>query len=127
MSEQVWFPAKDTCWALGYLRSVEAGKATVLDVDTGMAHVVKASETHACDPSHLEDLDDVSLLNNLHEAPLLNLLKRRYKQDKIYTWTGEILISIVSAQFWSCMTHENIVARVCCPGTRTGYKERTSS
>jgi len=96
MSEQVWFPAKDACWALGYLRSVEAGKATVLDVETGMAHVVKASDTHACDPSHLEDLDDVSLLNNLHEAPLLNLLKRRYKQDKIYTWTGEILISIVS-------------------------------
>lgn len=29
-----------------------------------------------------------------HEGPLLSLLERRYAADKIYTFTGDILISI---------------------------------
>jgi hypothetical protein len=111
MSEKVWFPSRDACWSLGHLRAIDGGKATVLDVDTGIANVVKASDTHACDPSHLEDLDDVSLLNNLHEAPLLHLLKRRYALDKIYSWTGEILISIVSSAPTSHPTSQQATPR----------------
>jgi len=33
-------------------------------------------------------------MNNLHEAPLLHLLLRRYRDDEIYTFTGDVLISI---------------------------------
>jgi myosin-5 len=33
-------------------------------------------------------------MNNLHEAPMLHMLRMRYHQDKIYTNTGNILISL---------------------------------
>ncbi|KAF0740791.1 hypothetical protein AaE_008729 [Aphanomyces astaci] len=39
-------------------------------------------------------LPNVSDMDNLHEAPLLDLLRRRYMEDLIYTFTGDILISI---------------------------------
>ena len=36
---------------------------------------------------------------NLRAAPLLDLLRRRYKTDDIYTFTGDILISINPYKF----------------------------
>jgi myosin V len=49
---------------------------------------------HPFDPSHSLDLDDISRLNNLHEAPLLHVLKRRFRDDKIYTFCGHVLLSV---------------------------------
>ena len=49
---------------------------------------------HPVDAHHLNNLDDISLMNNLHEAPLLNLLDRRFCMDTIYTYTSDILISL---------------------------------
>jgi len=43
------------------------------------------TRTHMFDPTHVEDFDDASLINNLHEAPLLYLLLRRYAEQHIYT------------------------------------------
>lgn len=53
----------------------------------------KAS-THPVDPSHLLDLDDLCDMNSLHEAPLLDILKRRLRKDKIYTYIGNFLVSL---------------------------------
>jgi myosin-5 len=49
---------------------------------------------HPFDESHSFDLDDVARVNNLHEAPLLDMLQRRYDMDKIYTYAANVLISI---------------------------------
>jgi myosin V len=46
------------------------------------------------DATHDKDLDDLCLLNNLHEGPLIHILRRRWLQDRIYTYAGDILISI---------------------------------
>jgi hypothetical protein len=54
----------------------------------------KQHEVHRLDPSHLLDLDDVASMDNLHPAPLLALMKRRYASDKIYTNVGEVLVSV---------------------------------
>ena len=54
----------------------------------------KMSELHPHDPSHSKDLNDIADIDNLHEAPLLDLLRRRYNSDRIYTNTGNILISV---------------------------------
>jgi myosin-5 len=56
-------------------------------------------DTHAFDPSHESDLDDAAQLNNLHEAPLLDLITRRFKKDKIYTNVGGVLISVNPYKF----------------------------
>ncbi|RHY50124.1 hypothetical protein DYB38_005603, partial [Aphanomyces astaci] len=46
------------------------------------------------DPSHLVDHADIAQMNNMHEAPLMSVLHRRYLIDAIYTFTTDILISI---------------------------------
>ena len=33
-------------------------------------------------------------MNNLHEAPFLHAILRRYREEKIYTYTGDVLISV---------------------------------
>ena len=58
------------------------------------SHEVPASACHAFDPSHREDRSDIAAMNSMHEGPLLSLLQRRYERDAIYTFTGDILISI---------------------------------
>eukprot|EP00903_Cladosiphon_okamuranus_P008596 g8244.t1 len=55
---------------------------------------VPKDRTHAYDPSHALDLDDVSKMNQMHEAPLLDLLLRRFRKDAIYTNVADVLISI---------------------------------
>lgn len=37
---------------------------------------------------------DAAKLNNLHEAALLSLLHTRFANDDIYTYTGDVLISV---------------------------------
>lgn len=46
------------------------------------------------DVSHLEDLSDLCLMNNLHEGPLIHILRRRWLNDCIYTYAGDVLISL---------------------------------
>ena len=55
---------------------------------------VKVKSCHVHDPSHDKDYEDVGKMADLHEAPLLKLLGRRHARDAIYTWSGEILLSI---------------------------------
>ena len=38
-------------------------------------------------------------MSDLHEAPLLHLIKYRFYNSKIYTWTSDILISI-NPYYW---------------------------
>lgn len=47
------------------------------------AFKVPRGETHAYDPSHALDLDDASKMNQMHEAPLLDLLLRRFRQVRL--------------------------------------------
>lgn len=46
------------------------------------------------DETHLMDLNNLCLMNNLHNGPLIHMLRRRFKADKIYTYTGNILIAV---------------------------------
>ena len=43
---------------------------------------------YAADHANLANMDD------MHEGPLLHLLQRRFAADQIYTYTGDILISM---------------------------------
>jgi hypothetical protein len=82
---------------------------------------VKKDKSHPFDPSHALDMDDLAHLNNMHEAPLLHVLRRsvaenpsffcaqhppqldshkphlntrRFRSDAIYTLCSDVLISI---------------------------------
>ena len=55
---------------------------------------VSSTTVHPVDPTHMLNLDNICLMNNMHEAPLLDLLRRRFSNNEIYTLTGNILISL---------------------------------
>ena len=70
----------------------ESDQILVKDGDT--VKTFASAMTHPLDPTHLQDLDDLCSMNNLHEAPLLSVLHRRFLRNIIYTTTGNVLISI---------------------------------
>lgn len=93
-ADHIWFKHPERVWALGRIDGREGESYRCVDVDTGDVFVVPPEETHSCDPTHLENQEDIARMNNMHEGPLLHLLKLRYMNDEIYTFTGDILISL---------------------------------
>ena len=90
-AELLWIKHETRCWALGAVKQslglkvelseVSAGEGVVAVI--GTLHTVLRADTQACDVSHLRDVEDLATMNNLHEAPLLSLLERRYMADAI--------------------------------------------
>jgi hypothetical protein len=72
----------------------EGERVKLYDVDTRAEYSFARPELHPCDPTHLKNLDDIAFMNNMHVGPLLHLLRNRYCADQIYTFTGDILISV---------------------------------
>jgi len=96
LRQRTWCPDKEDRWKLYDVKTVdlEEHKVHVIHPGNRKTCMFGSEEVHTWDPTHAEDLDDLSEMNNVHEAPLLDLLRRRYFSDKIYTFTGDILISI---------------------------------
>lgn len=93
----VWCPERDQTWVLRRLVSEDASTGeVVVALDGSGEHTqrFRREDVHPFDESHSFDLDDVAKVNNLHEAPLLDMLSRRYDMDKIYTYAANVLISI---------------------------------
>ena len=88
-TERVWVPDAREVWRLATTISggAAAGDDTVVEVldpsappcENGAAATVQytRSQTHQYDPSHAIDLDDLAMMNSLHEGPLLHVLQRR--------------------------------------------------
>ena len=75
MSQQLWIKDKKHCWVLG---RVTSDLGDEIEVDDGSRVVrVNRADTLAFDPTHTNDVDDIATMNNLTEAPLLDLLRRR--------------------------------------------------
>lgn len=93
---QAWVEDAEEVWRLATVRSVstDGTAVTVLNTDEETTAVVDKAKSHPFDPSHAIDMDDLAHLNNMHEAPLLHVLKRRFRSDKIYTTCSDVLISI---------------------------------
>jgi myosin V len=80
--KRIWVPDAAQIWRLAYIvkKDEAAGIVTVEPLKGGAPVDFQISETHGFDPSHESDLDDAAQLNNLHEAPLLDLISRRFKK-----------------------------------------------
>ncbi|ORX76076.1 hypothetical protein BCR32DRAFT_209564, partial [Anaeromyces robustus] len=55
---------------------------------------VKNDKLRAMSNSSIEDVDDMITLQELHEGSLFHNLYMRYEKDLIYTYTGNILVSV---------------------------------
>ena len=51
-----------------------------------------ADRTRPVNAASATDVDDLTVLRNLDEPNILDTLRRRFERDKIYTYTGPILI-----------------------------------
>jgi myosin V len=93
----IWIPDPVHVWKLAQLLHIShdaSEELRIRDLTTNETSTISAHLTHPLDPTHLTDLNDLCGMNNLHEAPLLSILRQRFDQDKIYTNTGNVLISI---------------------------------
>ena len=93
---RVWIEMPDGgSWDLVKVMSENPDANTVsVELPNGKAADFPRDRTYPLDPSHLKDLDDLCHMNNLHEAPLLNMICSRLSKEKIYTYTGDVLISL---------------------------------
>lgn len=92
----VWVTDAQEAWALAKVLSVnDAAHGYTVELPGGRkSFEVKSEDTRPWDPSHGLYLNNAAQLNNLHEAALLNLLRVRFEADDIYTYTGDVLISV---------------------------------
>ena len=79
-------------WELGAVAGSRKRKL-IVTVD-GDEHACDAKDVTPFEPAHARDLPNMVQMQNLHEAPLLFLLQRRLKDGKIYTWAGDVLLSL---------------------------------
>jgi myosin-5 len=92
-----WIPDRKQVYVLAHIISEDLVKkeVTLKTVESKENKVVKKADVVFADASHLGDFDDLCQMNNLHEAALLHMLKRRWETQKIYTNTaGDVLISM---------------------------------
>ena len=92
--EKLWVPSKTKVWRLAKVTAWKQEVVEVAAAEGGNCETVALGAGAPWDASHDEDMDDLAKMNQLHEAPLLAALGRRYKDDAIYTYTGDVLISV---------------------------------
>lgn len=107
MHLKCWFPSKALGWELGLFTDLGNGNVSVNGRDG--KRTFSKSEIHRYDPTHDIDHEDMCSMNHLHEGPLLDNLRRRFFANKIYTTTGDVLIS-VNPYLKIPGLYENIVA-----------------
>ncbi len=87
-SRLFWFPHETEVWLLGEVQEHhDEGTLTIVS-DEGTFEI-DSSKLHPYNSSHSEYVEDIAGMNNLHEAPLLDLLRRRFHAEDIYVSRSE--------------------------------------
>ncbi|KAK1428395.1 hypothetical protein QVD17_17228 [Tagetes erecta] len=91
---QVWVENSSVAWIDGEVLKIN-GTETEIQTTDGKKVVTKLSKVHPKETDYPDDgVDDMTKLSYLHEPGVLHNLSIRYERDKIYTYTGNILIAI---------------------------------
>ena len=90
--EQVWVPDPEFVWCLGRVVDTR-GDVLIVQTSNHPWREFNRQDVYPFIPSHGLNLENVAEMNDLHEAPLLDLLRRRYSDDQIYVrefqWMNE--------------------------------------
>ena len=97
----IWFPDPVHCFLLGEIidRNETSGKIKIRSAKGNLnAGEEKTFDINQCkdwDPSHTaEHVCDVSKCSGMTEAPMLDILRRRFLKKEIYTYVADIVIAI---------------------------------
>ncbi|CAA0823240.1 Myosin-11 [Striga hermonthica] len=94
VGSHVWVEDPDITWIDGQVESIKENEVEVLTSDEKKV-VANISKIHVKDEDAPPDgVDDMTKLSYLHEPGVLHNLSTRYQLNKIYTYTGSILIAI---------------------------------
>jgi myosin heavy subunit len=96
--EWVWVANEDDCYfpaqvAVGH----ELGKGGQFKTEDGKTITLDAKTDGECTKMELmslQNLDDMVLFNDLAEPALLHNVRKRFNQDQIYTYVGDILVAV---------------------------------
>ncbi|RLN95081.1 hypothetical protein BBJ28_00017691, partial [Nothophytophthora sp. Chile5] len=95
---KVWVADAKVLWRVGEVQSIAADRLSAQiylpDATEDQVQTLRMTQLFTFDASHIVDHADVALMNNMHEAPLLHVLRQRFERDQIYTFTADILLSI---------------------------------
>ena len=95
VKREVWCTHEELCWQKGEVGVIDGEQVTLYIPESDeVRSAVPISQICEVDETHEANLDNVTDMNNLHEAPLLYLLRRRLEQRTIYTWAGSVLVSV---------------------------------
>jgi len=97
-ADKVWVPHPTEIWqpAEVIVYDDKTKKFTVEKEENGNYTVMEIHEdkTMSYDADHEKDFENAFKMGDLNEPALLNLLKARSIHDNIYTFTGDILLSV---------------------------------
>ncbi|KAE9123575.1 Myosin-J heavy chain [Phytophthora fragariae] len=98
LGTKVWVADAKVLWRIGEVQAIADDRKTAQvylpDAADDQVQTLHMDQLFTFDASHIVDHADVALMNNMHEAPLLNVLRQRFERDEIYTFTADILLSI---------------------------------
>ncbi|KAL6527683.1 hypothetical protein OROMI_029494 [Orobanche minor] len=94
VGSHVWVEDPDIAWVDGQVENIKGDDVEVQTFD-GKKVVANISKIYPKDEdAPVDGVDDMTKLSYLHEPGVLHNLATRYKLNKIYTYTGSILIAI---------------------------------
>ncbi|KAL3620616.1 hypothetical protein CASFOL_035528 [Castilleja foliolosa] len=94
VGSHVWVEDPDIAWIDGQVENINGNEVEVQTFD-GKKVVANISKIYPKDVDAPADgVDDMTKLSYLHEPGVLHNLATRYQLNKIYTYTGSILIAI---------------------------------
>ncbi|KAL8259044.1 hypothetical protein R6Q59_026997 [Mikania micrantha] len=94
VGSQVWVENSLVAWIDGEVLKIEGTETEIRTVD-GKKVVTKLSKVYPKEMDYPDGgVDDMTKLSYLHEPGVLHNLSVRYQRDKIYTYTGNILIAV---------------------------------
>ncbi|KAG5451461.1 Myosin-VIIa [Clonorchis sinensis] len=112
LGDYVWLPPqKPSEFAVpigGVVKEVHSDGFLVEDDDGKLVKVSKQTELKPMHPSSVDGVDDMIALGELNECGILRNLHIRYKQNKIYTYTGSILVALNPYQVLPIYTADTI-------------------
>lgn len=98
VGNKVWVTDPKVLWRIGEVQVInteqQSADVYLPDAPDEKLQTLSLSKLYTFDPSHIVDHEDIASMNNMHEAPLLSVLRQRFEMDKIYTFTADILLSI---------------------------------
>ncbi|XP_040475245.1 unconventional myosin-VIIb isoform X2 [Ursus maritimus] len=114
LGDHVWLnplSANKPSVAIGCIvKETKPGKILVED-DEGKEHWIRAEDLDTLSPMHpnsVQGVDDMIRLGDLNEAGMVHNLLTRYRQHKIYTYTGSILVAVNPFQVLPLYTLEQV-------------------